>query len=191
MQKENRRVKMTKALLNESFLKFLEEKPISRITVKEICEDADVNRSTYYVYYSDPYDQLHKIEDALIREQAVYIDAILKNGEQDDCSFTNVINNLLNYYQERKHMLQVLLGKHGDIHLEYDILAFFAERVLSFGSNRRKLPQEQLQDYTYAASGCFGLIIYWIMTDCKEEPEQLAMRITELTRDVRKKNDTQ
>ena len=35
MQKENRRVKMTKTLLNESFLKFLEKKPLSRITVKE------------------------------------------------------------------------------------------------------------------------------------------------------------
>ena len=87
MQKENRRVKMTKAMLNESFLKYLEEKPISRITVKEICEDADVNRSTYYVYYSDPYDQLHKIEDALIQEQAVYIDAILKNGERVDPAY--------------------------------------------------------------------------------------------------------
>lgn len=190
MQKENRRVKMTKALLNESFLKFLEERPISRITVKEICEDADVNRSTYYVYYSDPYDQLHKIEDTFIREQAVYIDAILQNGEQDDPSFTNVINKLLHYYQERKHMLRVLLGKHGDIHLEYDILAFFAERILSYGSSR-KLPQEQLQDYTYAASGCFGLIIYWIMTDCKEEPGQLARRISDLTRVVRMAHDSQ
>lgn len=190
MQKENRRVKMTKALLNESFLKFLEEKPISRITVKEICEDADVNRSTYYVYYSDPYDQLHKIEDALIREQAVYIDVILKNGEQDDRSFTNVINELLRYYQERKRMLQVLLGKHGDIHLEYDILAFFAERILLYGSNRRKILQEQLQDYIYAASGGFGLIIYWLMTDCKEESEKLAMRITELTREVRREDNS-
>ena len=191
MQKENRRVKMTKALLNESFLKFLEQKPLSHITVKEICEDADVNRSTYYVYYSDPYDQLHKIEDAFIREQAVYIDEILKNGEQDECSFTNVINNLLHYYQERKDMLQVLLGKHGDIHLEYDILAFFAERILASGKNRRKLPQEQLQDYTYAASGSFGLIIYWIMTDCREEPQRLADRITKLTRSVRIVDDSQ
>ena len=191
MQKENRRVKMTKALLNESFLKFLEERPISRITVKEICEDADVNRSTYYVYYSDPYDQLHKIEDALIREQAVYIDAILQNGEQNDPGFTNVINNLLHYYRERKDMLQVLLGKHGDIHLEYDILAFFAERILSYGSNSRRLPQKQLQDYTYAASGSFGLIIYWIMTDCQENPNELAIRITELTRGVRTANDSQ
>lgn len=188
MQKENRRVRMTKALLNESLLKYLKEKPISRITVKEICEDADVNRSTYYVYYSDPYDQLDKIEDALIREQAVYIDTILQNGEQDDHSFTNVVTKLLHYYQERKHILQVLLGKHGDIHLEYDILAFFAERILSYGSKRKKLPQEQLQDYTYAASGSFGLIIYWLLTDCKEEPEKLAVRITELTREVRREH---
>lgn len=41
-------------------------------------------------------------------------------------------------------MLQVLLVKHGDIHLEYDILAFFAERILLYGRKRRKLPQEQL-----------------------------------------------
>lgn len=66
-----------------------------------------------------------------------------------------------------------------------DILAFFAERILSNGSGRKKLPQEQLQDYTYAASGSFGLIIYWIMMDCREEPEKLANRITELTRGVR------
>ena len=87
-------------------------------------------------------------------------------------------------------MLQVLLGKHGDIHLEYDILASFAERILSYDSNSSKLPQKQLQDYTYAASGSFGLIIYWIMTDCQEDPNELAIRITELTRGVRIANDS-
>ena len=191
MQKENRRVKLTKALLNGSFLRLLEEKPLARITVKEICDGADVNRSTYYVYYADPYDHLHKLEDELIREQSVYVDAILQNGGQDDQSFSGVVNRLLHYYQERKHLFQVLLGKHGDIHLDYDILAFFAERILASGKNRRKLPQEQLQDYTYAASGSFGLIIYWIMTDCREEPQRLADRITELTRSVRIADDSQ
>ena len=53
VQKESRRVKMTKMLLNESFLKFLAEKPLPRITIKEICEDADVNRSTYYAHFTD------------------------------------------------------------------------------------------------------------------------------------------
>ena len=75
--KTDARVRYTRMMIQQTFLDLLKKKPISKITVKEICEDADVNRSTYYVYYSDPYDQLHKIEDALIREQAVYIDAIL------------------------------------------------------------------------------------------------------------------
>ena len=61
--------------------------------------------------------------------------------------------------------------------------------VVCMGS-RRKMPQEQLQDYTYAASGSFGLIICWIMTDCKEEPQKLADRITELTRSVRIMDDS-
>lgn len=190
MQKENRRVKMTKAMLNESFLKFLEEKPLSRITVKEICDDADVNRSTYYVYYSDPYDQLHKIEDTFIQEQTAYIDTILQTGEQDDLNFSKIMIKLLQYYRERKRLLQVLFGKYGDIHLEYDILSFVAERILSSGVRQTKMPQEQLQDYTYAASGSFGLILYWIMTDCKEQPEHLAKRITELTKGVRTNRDS-
>lgn len=189
MQKENRRVKMTKAMLNESFMKFLEEKPLSRITVKEICDDADVNRSTYYVYYSDPYDQLHKIEDTFIQEQTAYIDTILQTGEQDDLNFSKIMIKLLQYYRERKRLLQVLFGRYGDIHLEQDILSFVAERILSSDVKRAKLPQEQLQDYTYAASGSFGLILYWIMTDCQEQPEHLANRITDLTRGVRAERD--
>ena len=52
-------------------------------------------------------------------------------------------------------------------------------------------PQKQLQDYTYAALGSFGLIVYWIMTDCQENPNELAIRITELTRGVRAADDSQ
>ena len=43
---ESRRVKMTKNLLNNSFLDCVSEKPLEKVTVTEICERADVNRST-------------------------------------------------------------------------------------------------------------------------------------------------
>ena len=42
----DRRVKYTQMVLNESLLEVLREKPLSRITVKEICDRADINRST-------------------------------------------------------------------------------------------------------------------------------------------------
>lgn len=188
MQQENRRVKKTKSQLNASFLKFLDQKPLSRITVREICEDADVNRSTFYFYYSDPYDQLHKIEEAFIQGQAGYIDAMLKEERQDDLHFREILLNLLMYYREQKNLLQVLLGEHGDIHLEYDILSFFAERILATDNQEVSMSRELLEDYTYAASGSFGIIMCWIREDCNGSPERLASRITELTRTVRGKH---
>ncbi len=68
MLKENRRVKITKLLLMDSFLHLLAEKPLPHITVKAICEDADLNRSTYYQYYADPYDQMAKLKASIIED---------------------------------------------------------------------------------------------------------------------------
>ena len=80
MNKESRRVKMTKMLLNESFLKFLAEKPLARITIKEICEDADANRSTYYAHFTDPYDQLKKLEADIMVDMTIFVDSIMTEG---------------------------------------------------------------------------------------------------------------
>lgn len=188
MAAENRRIRMTKALLNDSFLKALEKKPLARITVKEICDDADVNRSTYYVYYSDPYDQLSKLEQELMNDQTSLIDSILQEYPMDDDGFQKTITKLLLYYREKKKMLQILLGKYGDVHLEYDMLSFFAQRVISSFTPDEQAPQEILQEYIYAATGCFGLICYWIMQECQEPPEILAKRISRLTDSIRKLN---
>ena len=48
--KENRRIQMTKKLLKESVFELMEQKPLNKITIKEICENADVNRTTFYKY---------------------------------------------------------------------------------------------------------------------------------------------
>lgn len=45
--RENRRTRLTKRLLRESLLELLHEKPVDHITVKELCECAELNRSTF------------------------------------------------------------------------------------------------------------------------------------------------
>ena len=109
MPKENRRVKMTKMLLNESFLKFLAEKPLARITVKEICDDADVNRSTYYAHFTDPYDQLKKLESDIMVDMTIYVDNIMTEGLHDDKKQRQIIKGILEYIQSKKYVFQVLL----------------------------------------------------------------------------------
>jgi AcrR family transcriptional regulator len=62
---KDRRIKYTKMVLRESLIGLLELKPIERITIKEICEEADINRATFYSHYADQYDLLKQIEEDL------------------------------------------------------------------------------------------------------------------------------
>ena len=71
--REDRRVKYTKMVLKESFINLLEKKEISQITIKEICEDADINRSTFYTHYTDQYDLLRKIENELLDNVSAHL----------------------------------------------------------------------------------------------------------------------
>ena len=62
----NRRVKMTKRLIKEAFINLMEKCPLNKITVKQICENADVNRSTFYAHYSDQYELFEEIQEDII-----------------------------------------------------------------------------------------------------------------------------
>lgn len=127
-KQNDRRVKRTKKTLRESLLKLLEEKPIDKITVKELTETAEINRSTFYFYYKDVVDMVAQIQDEIFRtfeeevlaepphldEMSDFIDYIRKfldfiRNNIDICRFavTNDVNNLLSA-RIRKALLENL-----------------------------------------------------------------------------------
>lgn len=66
MEKTDARKRYTQMVLKQSLLKLLKEKPVNRITVKEVCELAQLNRATFYAHYSDCFALLGSIENELI-----------------------------------------------------------------------------------------------------------------------------
>ena len=64
-KKEDRRIRKTKKMLRESLFALLEKKNINSITVTELTKKADVNRSTFYLYYKDVLDMMDKIQDEI------------------------------------------------------------------------------------------------------------------------------
>lgn len=63
---QDRRVKRTKMLLQTTLVELMLEKEVSQISVKELTQRADVNRSTFYLHYLDIYDMLEQMEEAFI-----------------------------------------------------------------------------------------------------------------------------
>ncbi|MBU3179192.1 TetR family transcriptional regulator C-terminal domain-containing protein [Clostridium estertheticum] len=183
MQKENRRVRITKLLLNESFLRLLSKKPLARFTVKEICADADLNRSTYYQYYTDPYDQMTKLEEDIIEEMTSYVDTIKDEPVLDYSQLYQVIKKMLDYMHAKREMFRVLLNNNGDISIQKDILTVFSEKFLPPDFKTSKDKTELLQDFIFVSNGSFGIIFYWLMIDNAESTADLAKRITDFVED--------
>ena len=62
VKNENQRIMLTKRLLKESLLKLLSEKSIKKISVSELCQNAGINRSTFYNHYGSQFDVLKEME---------------------------------------------------------------------------------------------------------------------------------
>lgn len=62
----DKRVIKTKKALCNAFLCIRSRKPLEKITVKELCEMAEINKSTFYSYYNDVYDLSDKIESDIV-----------------------------------------------------------------------------------------------------------------------------
>ena len=66
MSRTDARIRYTQGVLKQALLSFLQEKPINKITVKEVCERAELNRATFYAHYSDCFALLESIEEDLL-----------------------------------------------------------------------------------------------------------------------------
>lgn len=68
MNKQESKYFNTASLMDEALLLLLEEKEYDRITVKEVCKKAGVNRTTFYLHYEGMNDLLEETA-AMINER--------------------------------------------------------------------------------------------------------------------------
>ena len=81
--------------MDEAFLELLEEKDFAYITVKEICEKAGVNRSTFYLHYET-------VNDLLAESARYIIDKLIANIPQDTADFFEKLTPLYHYFNRFK-----------------------------------------------------------------------------------------
>lgn len=97
MRKEDRRVRITKAAIRESLIELMSTYPLSKVSVKMICEKADINRSTFYAHYQDQYDLLHKIQKEVIADIRTYLAG--KTFTDDSTVTLPLLRRCLNTYE--------------------------------------------------------------------------------------------
>ena len=115
-----KKITKTQKKFEESLLKLMETKKFEAITVNDITELANFNRSTFYRHYFDKYELLEKIEDNILNDVLTYqsniINNINKNEITKDFKLTDYVSpdkNFFIVYKERLNEIKILLGYNG------------------------------------------------------------------------------
>ena len=172
-EKTDRRIRKTKAQLRAGLAKLMQEKSIKEITVKELVEEVDINRSTFYLHYTDIFNMLSTIEEELLEE----IRQTIQNhpvSPFNESSFP-FIEDIFHILAKNKDICNALLGPNGDIafiHRIENLISTHSLNVL-----RRTFPDtiEDLKySYSFCLSGCIGLVKTWLTSDTDETPQYMA-----------------
>lgn len=169
--KSDRRVKYTKMILKKSITELLTEKPIEKITVKEICERADVNRGTFYSHYSDQFDLYNSIIGELIEGVFERLGDFLYSGRQD---LLKSVALVYEYIKENSILVGVLLQSNTGYSLDTQLCEIIEKVYLK--NIKNNVSDDSIVDaaYSFMASGNIGLIKYWINTGMEKSVEEMA-----------------
>lgn len=181
-KKENQRILLTKQLLQNAFLKLLKTKPIHTVSIRELCQEAGINRTTFYNHYGSQYDLLENISGRFLDS----ISQCLKDA--DACSRQDIqyrVTLVLRYIEQNLTLSRLLLNNNPD--------PAFAERLFSLPQITDLLqqalsgctdPQERRNTVAFAIHGSYKLLCDWINDPHRVSPELQTERILRLARRV-------
>ena len=119
-KKIDQRVRLTQSLLKNALVKLMQEQHISKISVRALCDAAGINRSTFYLHYTDPYDLLAQVEEEVLENVKRYLN--VKSISNTKPMSTQVLKNLLEYVKENVDLFKALLSENCDFAFQKDLM---------------------------------------------------------------------
>ncbi len=104
-KQEDRRARKTRAALENAYLELIQKKDISKITIHDVAEMADVARGTFYIHFCDIYELADYVESKLLNNLTQSIEF----SSADDFSealFMRKLETAINYMIENKNVFK-------------------------------------------------------------------------------------
>ena len=172
-KKVDRRVIKTRRQLKKGLAALMKEKSVNQITVKELVEEVDINRSTFYLHFKDIQDLLREIEENMEAQikRAIEEHPIV-SGNENAFYF---IEDMFRVLDEEREISKALIGPNGDMGFIHRIERIIKEN--SRGTLQKMFPgkKEDLKYfYAFCLSGCLGLVKVWLNEGEEKSPEEMA-----------------
>lgn len=165
--KNNSRYKISSEKIETAFLSLLTKHSYEDISISQICQAADINRSTFYAHYDDINDLIIKIENKFAKGTA----SIFGYGENQT---HEAMVQMFKFVKENKYFYKAFLN------IPYVTLAESNTKLECLKNIGSKLNVDETKKIglfyraSFFGAGIKELCRLWIERDCKEEPEDMA-----------------
>jgi len=171
-KKNNKRYKMSSEKIETTFLSLILNHKYEDITISQICEDANINRSTFYDHYDDINDLIIKIENKFAKSMASIFNFGLRQEHQAFVDMFSFVKNNRYFY---KAFLSIPYQTLAETNTKTNILSKIKDTQTSVTNNEIEL----FYRASFFGAGIKEICRIWLERDCKESPEEMANLLRE------------
>lgn len=159
MKKQPQITEQTRANLIQAFWELYLDRPIEKITVREITERAGYNRATFYLYFRDVYDLFEQLEGEILSQVRALVDNRLLAG--DTLDFTNHMGFIVGLAQRFDgYMPRLIAGDPSFGDRLKEIIAPLLDRFIIRDAGLSETEQAVVREFYL--SGLLGAITTWM-----------------------------
>lgn len=168
------RTRVTKILIKESFLELLKTTSLNKITVTKICENADINRVTFYKHYLDVFDLYEQTMNDTILQS---VESMLENYRITDLK--GAILAVFQDVNDHVNEYNILFSDKVDYYHLSKCFSLCISKISKIEDlSIPNIPQEErVLLKTYFSYGGYGVLSDWVMRGMIERPEEMADRL--------------
>lgn len=166
---------ITKKTIAKSFKNIMMTTPIQQISIRQIMDDANIRRQTFYDHFYDKYQLTTWIYEQDFKE---YIQDYINYDPVD-----KIIVRFLNYLKDNHTFYQNALSYHDQNAFEETMRDHFFELskeilMIEFKKNNTTVSQDEFHALAHFISfALVGIIIDWIDQDCDQDVDSLVTEI--------------
>lgn len=177
MNKAESKYYNTARKIDEAFLEILDKKEFEYITVKEICEKAKVNRSTFYLHYETVNDLLLETVEYINSKVLAYFEHIkydfedIKTFSIDRLNFIKpeFITPWLLFIKENKQLYKTIIKRYYTLNMNEKYLTLLEQLVFPVLERYGVDDENKMYVFLFYIEGINAIVKEWIKQDCKKD----------------------
>jgi len=173
------RVKRTKLHITNALTALLETNSIDKISVAMICDEAMVNRATFYKHYDDKYQLLKQVVYAL--KETLIGDVIKSNITDYRQKYSFLLDNMITNMHTRRQLIVSLLKNSHNREIHGIFMGAIKEAIIDLVVNDRDLNIQVPSDLfaEFYSGGVSALLLSWILENkyTEKQIKQIIMHI--------------